>query len=91
MGKQIVIKAADMAAAGWVAGHVVQPDRVVADDHTGEPVVFQGDAWTTWMHPSGASIRAYHRTDFVADCRDGGENEAVFRRLGLLDLPHTRW
>ncbi|MDD2819175.1 MAG: hypothetical protein PHN51_10350 [Candidatus Nanopelagicales bacterium] len=91
MGKQIVIKAADMAAAGWVATHTVQQGRVVADDHTGDPVVITGDAWTTWTHTCGASIRAYHKTDFVADCRGGGENEAVFRHLGLLDLPHTRW
>ena len=94
MGVQITIKAADMAAAGWVATHTVQPDREVDMGDGGYPEIIQGDAWTTWNRPSdGVQIRTYYvqSGDFFADCRSGGSNEELFERLGLLKLSHSLW
>lgn len=92
MSTQLVINANDMRTAGFISTHTVEEDRVVPDDWTGDPVHISGECWTTWSRASdGAEVRGRYGADFRADCSYGGHNEALFDRLGLLALPHTRW
>ena len=85
MGVQIIIRAADMQAAGWT--------RVSSEEETYEwdedtqcevPTYYT----VTYWEKGDASLRSYSETDFMWDSNTWGDNRELQRSLGLLELPH---
>lgn len=89
MGIQINIKHRDMLKAGWMQGCVEEPCLTI--DNEGNEVV---DFYTEYFYEKvidGKPVRLYSYSDnsFNADCNQWGSNQALFKQLGLFELPHS--
>lgn len=85
MGVQIIIRAADMEAAGWT--RVFSEDEVYEWDESAQCEVPVCYTLVHWVKGENA-LRSYSETDFMWDSNLWGKNRELQRDLGLLELPH---
>lgn len=81
MSKQIVVKKQEMLDAGWV----LKTSQVVAIDADDEEEVWN----TVYAWEKNNITLASYSDDFIADCKVGGNNEALFEETGILALRHS--
>ena len=84
MGIQIHIKSEDMLKAGWVES-TQQCDGYEYDAEGNEyPAPYNLSVFTK----GEVSLHSYLDGGFYADCNDWGSNKALFKELGLFEIPH---
>ena len=77
MGTQINIETRDMLKAGWSA-HMESMGMHEDGDALHFLVFTKGDM----------RLDSYSDSNFCADCNNWGNNNALFKELGLFNLPH---
>ena len=96
MGTQIVISAKQMRKAGFKAEQELVRENELCSYCSGTypecpDCAGHGDGravYRTVFVKGETRLGSYSDDCFVADCRDGGNNEALFARLGLFELKH---
>lgn len=85
MGTQISITSKVMVAAGWKEEEVGR--QYVELDGDGEERV--GYHYVSVFTKDNCQLTSYCNGSFFADCKEGGQNKALFQKVGLFDLPHS--
>lgn len=85
MGVQIIVRAADMQAAGWTRTSSEEETYEWNEDTQCEtPVHYTVTHWVK----GDVALRSYSETDFMWDSNEWGNNRELQCSLGLLELPH---
>ena len=85
MGIQIFIKQEDMVANGWE--YRLETFTSWEQDCEGYDVPVH---WKKAVFTKGnEALQSYSYKDFSADCNPWSSNHALFKELGLFEIPHV--